>query len=198
MRDSGYDRHAPIVPRRAAGYSRVGESTRNAPYVDIAAVQAAGALYSTVEDLSTWDDALTAGKLLTPELYEKLYTPGKGKYAYGWVVENRSGRRYLWHTGAIDGFSSYIVRCPEERSCVVVLSNFDSGAPHRMGNELMAIAFGEEYRLPRQHQAIRRRSGQVRRLCGSLRARPRNRPHRESKGRPAPSSNRRRETRHLP
>jgi CubicO group peptidase (beta-lactamase class C family) len=154
MCDSGYDRHAPIVPHRAAGYSRVGGSIRNAPYVDIAAVQAAGALYSTVEDLSTWDDALTAGKLLTPELYEKLYTPGKGKYAYGWVVESRSGRRYLWHTGAIDGFSSSIARCPEERTCVVVLSNFDSGAPHRMGNELMAIAFGEEYRLPRQHQAI--------------------------------------------
>jgi CubicO group peptidase (beta-lactamase class C family) len=154
MRDSGYDRHASIVPHRAAGYSRIGKSTRNAPYVDIAAVQAAGALYSTVEDLATWDAALTAGKLLTPEMYKLLYTPGKGKYAYGWVVENRSGRRYLWHTGAIDGFSSYIVRCPEEQSCVVVLSNFDSGAPHRMGNELMAIAFGEEYRLPRQHQAI--------------------------------------------
>lgn len=154
MSDSGYDRHAPIVPHRAAGYSRVGNTTRNAPYVDIAAVQGAGALYSTVEDLSTWDDALTAGKLLTPELYEKLYQPGKGKYAYGWVVESRSGRRYLWHTGAIDGFSSYIVRCPAERSCAVVLSNCDSGAPHRMGNELLAIAFGEEYRLPRQHRAI--------------------------------------------
>jgi len=154
MRDSGYDRHAPLVPRRAAGYSRVGDVTRNAPYVDIAAVQAAGALYSTVKDLATWDDALTAGRLLSPELYKQLYKPGKGKYAFGWVVENRSGRRYLWHTGAIDGFSTYIVRCPEERSCVVVLSNFDSGAPHRMGNELMAIAFGEEYRLPRQHQTI--------------------------------------------
>ncbi len=154
MCESGYDRHAPIVPHRAAGYSRTGDSIRNAPYVDIAAVQAAGALYSTVEDLSSWDDALTAGKLLTPELYKQLYTPGKGKYAFGWVVENHSGRRYLWHTGAIDGFSAYIVRCPEERSCVVVLSNFDTGAPHRMGNELMAIAFGEEYRLPRQHHAI--------------------------------------------
>ena len=153
MTDSGYDRHASIIPNRAAGYSSIQGVTRNAPYVDIAAVQAAGALYSTALDLSTFDDALSAGKLMTPDLYDKFYSPGKGKYAYGWVVENRSGRRYLWHTGAIDGFSACIMRCPEKESCVVVCSNFDSGAPHRMANELMAIIFGEEYHLPRQHQA---------------------------------------------
>jgi len=154
LSDSGYDRQAPILSLRANGYSRFGDTTRNAPLVDIAAVQAAGALYSTVEDLSKWDDALTNEKLLSADLYKKLYAPGKGKYAYGWVVESRSERRYLWHTGAIDGFSSYIVRCPEEHSCVVVLSNFDSGAPHRIGNELMAIAQGEDYELPRKHVAI--------------------------------------------
>ena len=47
---------------------------------------AAGGLCSTVDDLFTWDRALSAGKLLSKASYEAMYTPFKDDYAYGWFV----------------------------------------------------------------------------------------------------------------
>ena len=47
---------------------------------------AAGSLYSTVEDLYLWDQALYTDKLLSPQLKELMYKPGMNNYAYGWDV----------------------------------------------------------------------------------------------------------------
>jgi CubicO group peptidase (beta-lactamase class C family) len=51
MNDTGYDHFDVIVPRRATGYERGLGEIDNAPYLDMALPYAAGALYSTVEDL---------------------------------------------------------------------------------------------------------------------------------------------------
>jgi CubicO group peptidase (beta-lactamase class C family) len=55
MHDTGYDHHATILEHRASGYSRDGEQLTNAAYIDMSEPQAAGALYSTVEDFLRWD-----------------------------------------------------------------------------------------------------------------------------------------------
>ncbi len=155
MRDSGYDLSTALIPHRAQGYTRANDVVHNAVFVDMRGVFAAGALFSTVEDLAKYDAGLTAGKLLSAELYEKLYTPVKNDYAYGWVIEPHEGGRYIWHNGGIDGFSANLTRCPEHKTCVVVLSNFDDGQPDRIGRELMSLLFGEEYRLPRVREVTK-------------------------------------------
>ena len=48
---------------------------------------AAGALYSTVEDLYKWDQALYTDKLLPNDLKQRIFTPGLEHYGYGWVIE---------------------------------------------------------------------------------------------------------------
>src|SRR4029453_9425874 len=55
MTSTGYDRPGAILPHRASGYSRQGEAMVNAAYLDMSIPHAAGALYSTVEDLLIWD-----------------------------------------------------------------------------------------------------------------------------------------------
>jgi CubicO group peptidase (beta-lactamase class C family) len=51
MKDTGYDRHGTVLPKRAAGYSKTLLGYENAPYLDMSLPYAAGSLYSTIEDL---------------------------------------------------------------------------------------------------------------------------------------------------
>lgn len=152
MRSTGFDFALPLVPHRAQGYSR-GQNGKveNAVSVDMRGVHAAGALYSTVEDLVRYDAGLNAGRLLNPELTAQLYTPALNNYAYGWVIDSSHGRRLIWHNGGIEGFSANLTRCPETQTVVTVLSNFDDGLPDRVARELTSLVFGEEYRVPRVH-----------------------------------------------
>ena len=56
--DTGYDWSKTILPRRAAGYSGVGSALANTAALDMQQPYAAGSMYSTVEDLLKWDQAL--------------------------------------------------------------------------------------------------------------------------------------------
>jgi CubicO group peptidase (beta-lactamase class C family) len=155
MKDSGYDTHDEILLNRAAGYQRNGETFINAPYLDMTQPHAAGALYSTVEDLHRWHQALAAGKLLNPESLEKMFTPVKDDYAYGWQVKERSGRSEHAHGGGINGFATYILRIPDEDLFAVVLSNVVPSPPGRMAADLAAIVLGEPYVTPQVRQVAR-------------------------------------------
>jgi CubicO group peptidase (beta-lactamase class C family) len=58
MKNTGYDHHETVLKKRAAGYEkRLGDYT-NAAYLDMSLPYAAGSMYSTVEDLFLWDQAL--------------------------------------------------------------------------------------------------------------------------------------------
>ncbi len=147
MQDTGYDTAAALLPRRAAGYSRDGDSVANAPYVDMGQPYAAGSLYSTVEDLYKWDQALEARKLLSAASYQKLWTPFKNNYAYGWALPP-GPRKSISHGGGINGFSTDIARYPDDKAVIIVLSNLESAGASRMGRDLSAILFGQPYQLP--------------------------------------------------
>ena len=64
MKDSGYDSNTAIIARRAAGYSPSPSGPVNAGFVHMSIPHAAGALYSTTEDLLRWEQGLFGGKLL--------------------------------------------------------------------------------------------------------------------------------------
>jgi D-alanyl-D-alanine carboxypeptidase len=147
MRDSGYDSPTRILPMRASGYSRQGSELTNAPYLDMVQPFAAGALYSTVEDLLTWDQALYTEQLLPNAARSAMFTPFKNDYAYGWQVPTPSpqtfGRRQVAHGGGINGFSTMIIRLPEENITSIVLSNVQQASTGRIARDLLAILFGE-------------------------------------------------------
>ena len=66
---------------------------------------AAGALYSTTEDLLRWEQALFAGKVLSAESLKKMTTPFKNDYAFGLVVHGtKSGYKVIEHGGGIEEF----------------------------------------------------------------------------------------------
>ena len=155
MKDTGYDHHATILPRRATGYGRDGSTTINAPYLDMLQPYAAGALYSTVQDLLIWDQALYTDRLLPGTARTVMFTPFKDGYAYGWSIRPASpatfGHTLVEHAGGINGFATMIVRVPDERVTSIVLANFQTAPSIRVAHDLLAILFGEKYTLPAEH-----------------------------------------------
>jgi CubicO group peptidase (beta-lactamase class C family) len=150
MKDTGYDHSGTILPNRASGYSLDKGKLVNAQYLDMGQPYSAGALYSTVEDLLRWDEALYTEKLLPKKALAAIFTPGKNDYAYGWVVRESSKRKMIAHGGGINGFSTFISRYPAERATVIVLSNSESANTGLIAGDLAAMLFGEKYEVPRE------------------------------------------------
>ena len=144
MTNTGYDNHERILKQRAAGYSLRADKYINASYVDMSVPFAAGGLYSTIDDLFLWEQSLSTETLLSKKSIATMFTPHKGGYGYGWYVGERYGRKSISHGGWISGFASSVVRYPDERVTIIVLSNLDNLPVNTMSRHLAAIIFGTE------------------------------------------------------
>ncbi len=154
MKQTGYDDDRRVIKNRAAGYARQGESVVNAAYTDMSVPFAAGALYSTTEDLLRWEQSLYTEKLLKRKSLEEMFTPFKGSYSYGWGIGKMFDRQVINHGGAISGFTTMINRFPDDRATIIVLGNNQHVPSARIASALSAIVFGAPYKIPAERKAI--------------------------------------------
>jgi CubicO group peptidase (beta-lactamase class C family) len=154
MTQTGYDVSSRIIKNRASGYARQSGETVNAAYMDMSIPYAAGALYSTTEDLLRWDQALYSDTLVSQKSRDEMFTPVKSGYGYGWGISKRFDRQEIGHGGGIYGFATNIDRFPADRVTVIVLSNFEGASAGRISNDLAAIVFGANYEIPKARKAI--------------------------------------------
>jgi len=105
-------------------------------------VQSDGSLMSTVDDLAKWDAALKDRKLLKPESYSLLWSPGKLKdgrtrpYGMGWFLAAPGSAPVVYHPGASVGYGACITRYRDGDLSVVVLSNLYGGAPELIARKV--------------------------------------------------------------
>ena len=87
MHNTGYARREAGHPDRAAGYT-IGEERIpiDALPVHYSVLHTAGALYSTIDDMLLWDQALCGNEILSEESIEAMLTPYLERYGYGWVT----------------------------------------------------------------------------------------------------------------
>lgn len=159
MKNTGCDHQEAVLSHRASGYSRSLAGFKNAGFMDMSVPYAAGSLYSTVEDLYLWDQALYADKLLPAKAKELLFKPhikaGAYSYAYGWDVgkitlpESKREVPFTTHGGGISGFISLIQRLTADRHLIVLLTNTDSAGLSEIGTAITDILYGEPYFLPK-------------------------------------------------
>jgi CubicO group peptidase (beta-lactamase class C family) len=156
MKNTGYDHYATILNGRAAGYQLTANGYANAPYLDMSLPYAAGAMYSTVEDLYLWDQALNTDRVISAPSKDVMFKPHLEEYAYGWVVNKVSfgngddGVQRIKHGGGINGFSTVIVRFPAQKHLIVLLDNTSQGRNLGMlERELTSILFNQPHNLPR-------------------------------------------------
>jgi CubicO group peptidase (beta-lactamase class C family) len=156
MKATGYDHSEVLITKRAAGYANRLDGVRNADFLDMSLPHAAGALYSTVEDLYLWDRALYGTKLLSEAGKKKWFTPGLSNYAYGWAVlkmpvgPDKTERLVIQHGGGINGFSTLLTRVPEDHTLIVLLNNTGGGALNLITQGIGDILYGREPQPPKR------------------------------------------------
>jgi CubicO group peptidase (beta-lactamase class C family) len=144
MGDTGYNSYVAILARRANGYAREDGQLQNAERPDPSIPYSAGAVYSTVEDLFKWDEALYAETIIKRPSQDKMFSSYKGGsegYGYGWFLASKDGRQKQYHEGSTFGFGSFIARYPREHLLVVVLSNQEGTDVKSIADTLGRLAF---------------------------------------------------------
>ncbi|MFV9506090.1 MAG: serine hydrolase domain-containing protein [Oscillochloridaceae bacterium umkhey_bin13] len=108
--------------------------------LDVSNLYGSGDLYATVEDLYLFVKALRGGALLSNDLMERMWTPGPGRYAMGWMVEQRGERRIISHPGWMSGAATWLGFYPNEDLVIVVLSNNNAANVFAIADALAAVA----------------------------------------------------------
>ena len=140
------------VQDRAYGHSKNGGSFKETDQSSTSATLGDGGIYSSVDDLSKWDDALRDHTLLSEEEMKPALEPAKFgaagnavlpddapealhgvavKYGFGWFLDPYKGHERMWHYGDTMGFKTAIQRFTKDGLTVIVLCNrtdLDPGA----------------------------------------------------------------------
>ena len=133
MTGSGYSRDFSLVQRHATGYGYKTSSRDEVIPTDEAAFSDGG-LYSTVDDLLRFDQALYGTQLLTRATVDEMFTPwggadlspgGSQVTGLGWSLgEDPHGAKVVFHGGQIPGFNALLSRDIGSHVAVIVLSNY--------------------------------------------------------------------------
>lgn len=154
MDHTGCDDGIKVVPGLASGYSFWEEPIHSA-HADLSFPLGGYGMYSTVKDLFIWDKALRSSQLIDKELTEKMFAPYLGSYACGWAVSEILGKKCEHHFGDISGFSSSILRFPDEQMTIILLSNINITPVAHLTKEIAKTVFSEEVSLPILAKPIR-------------------------------------------
>jgi CubicO group peptidase (beta-lactamase class C family) len=167
MNNTGYEHPNKRIMNRASGYivndngsyADMGES-------DVSGAFAAGALYSTAEDMYKWDQALYTEKLIKTSTMNQAFSQAilndgsTIKYGFGWMVSQMGGLKEIGHGGDITGFNSYIARYPDEQFTVIVLSNIEMRPPGpipdagTLTHKIAEIYLADKFSATKEHVAI--------------------------------------------
>jgi CubicO group peptidase (beta-lactamase class C family) len=132
------------VTNRALGYTKEGNALKETDQSSTSATLGDGGVYSNLEDLANWDDALRNQTLLSEKEFQLALTPVKlndgsqphwplepnddnlhpGKpvsYGFGWFLDPYQGHQRMWHTGTTMGFRTVIERFTEGHGLTVII-----------------------------------------------------------------------------
>lgn len=140
MRNSGVDKPDSILKYRASGYENKRTGWKNATYVSMEFPFSAGAMYSTAEDMYLWNKALHGGKTISRQNLSLMTTPTLNYYGFGVRIDSFYNHKRIGHGGGIPGFESINAWFPEERLCIVLLSNNESDVM-AMAEDIEALLF---------------------------------------------------------
>ena len=152
MKSSGCDQPYLSLPDHAIGYASwrvqdVSIGLDAAPQWSF--LCGAGLLYSTVEDLYRWDQALSSHTLISQQILDEAFTPyvssqyAGSSYGYGWFIAKapRAGHRLIWHDGRVDGFRTYNGLYLDDGFTIIFLSNLSTLDELALAGALEQIVF---------------------------------------------------------
>lgn len=118
----------------------------NQPRISLeSAAWAAGAMYSTAEDLNYWYQYLLAGQIVLPASLDEMLTfVGSGNYGLGISGTVLGGRYCYLHGGSIRGYRSLALFDVASGAVVTVLCN-ELPAPAQLVAEALLLEIADEF-----------------------------------------------------
>jgi N-acyl-D-amino-acid deacylase len=139
----------------ALPYAKVKDEVRRIPFYNIDAMAPAGAINSNVEEMIRYvrfhidKGKYGDSRLLSRRMAEQMQAPqmvvpddgpgalhaptfeelGHTSYGLGFFVTSYRGRKLVWHSGSIDGFSALMSFLPREKVGLIVLTNLSGNRP---------------------------------------------------------------------
>ena len=171
MRDTGMFRDDSVFAGQAHGYRRDAAGTyEDDPPMHESWAFSSGGMYSTLRDLATFSNALTAEELVPRAALERMWRPTSGEYGYGFQTPAASSwtfdRRMVEHGGRMPGFVTMFQRFLDDGVTVIVLSNQIDAAPARVARGLGAATFGVPYQSVFERKPIKVSSEVLQRFAG--------------------------------
>jgi CubicO group peptidase (beta-lactamase class C family) len=132
------DERKQKVPRLALAYEKRNGQWRDITYTPENAIYGEDGIYSTINDLYKWDQALYTERLVGRSTLEMAFTPGhtndgkeivtdvfthRSSYGFGWFISSLHGEKVVEHSGGWSGYATHILRVPSRRVTAIVLTN---------------------------------------------------------------------------
>ncbi len=155
-----------VVANRAYGHDKNQQGFVEADQSATSATLGDGGIYSNLNDLAKWDQALEEHTLLSADEMAPALTPVKlsdgsaprwplepdgdnlnpgqpVSYGFGWFLDGYKSHKRMWHSGSTQGFRTIIDRFPHDRLSVVILSNRTDLNPTQLALRVVGVYLKE-------------------------------------------------------
>ncbi|AZA77178.1 class A beta-lactamase-related serine hydrolase [Chryseobacterium sp. G0186] len=156
MKNTGVSNNESIVSKKAKAYHHTENGLVHNPYINWEINLGHDGVYSTVEDLALWDNALYGTDILSAQMKKLMFKPySTENWGYGFIINPfyNHGHQLIAHDGGFFGTITSFNRFTDDKLFVTVLSNNESFS-HIIAYGLSAIALGKEVELPYKHSRI--------------------------------------------
>lgn len=149
MNDTGCYRTEKILNHMTSGYTKSDKEIINCDSWNFNNKKGSGDLYSTIDDLYTWIQALVKGKLLSKEYNNKLlldygHIYDNFYYGYGKILYKKNDNlEYFYQDGGLPGFKSIYVVYPQRDLTIVLLSNYQFIKTPDIVNKIGELIYNE-------------------------------------------------------
>jgi CubicO group peptidase (beta-lactamase class C family) len=155
MQNTSMLKSATIVPGLVSSYTKSEQTNQfenDAPYL-VENFFGAGAMYSTVEDLLKFDNAIFNYKLLSKNTTELMISPKKtlDNVAFGFWYADGYGifnSKFVYRPGGILGSTSNWIHMLDNKKSIIVFSNTDATNLYEMSEQLYLISTGQKITIP--------------------------------------------------
>jgi CubicO group peptidase (beta-lactamase class C family) len=145
-----YDDINDLIKNRAFSYQKTDQGFNN--LVSRFDLVGSGGMYSTVKDLALWDYNFYENKLgiggqaiMEKMLMEGILNNGeKTGYAFALRKETYRGLKTLSHSGESVGYRTRLLRFPEQKFTVIILSNRSDANPEAKAYEIADIMLKDQ------------------------------------------------------
>ena len=165
-RTVAYEKGKNEIAQRAYGHTQEETIWRETDQSPTSATLGDGGIYSNLEELAKWDDALARHTLLSEADMQPALTPvvlADGSqptwpsdsepssdnlhpghpvsYGFGWFLDPYRDRPRMYHHGGTMGFRTYIARFTKDNLTLIVLCNRSDADPESLAHKVADLYF---------------------------------------------------------